>query len=214
MVINYMMLDIKIAETDAAKMEAYKLRYRVYIQEMQSPIAANHQQKILKDKYDQRATLFHVQVGAISIATGRVNLKKDGEVELEDIYDLERFKPFYPNCISTTSRFVIEQPYRSLSFAKNFANEMYRFGSKNDVMFDFINIDESHYSFYKRLGYRSYKENFIDPEWGESIPLVLALHDGKYLSKIRSPFCKGTEVNLEKQGELYQFLEKSKIILS
>jgi hypothetical protein len=213
MEITSMKLDIKIAQSDSERMEAYKLRYRVYIQEMQAPITANHKQKIIKDKYDRHATLFYAQVGALSIATGRVILRKDGEVELEDIYDLEKFKPFYPDCISTTSRFVIEEPYRSLSFAKNFANEMYRFGSKNGVAFDFINIDESHYSFYKRLGYRSYKENFNDPEWGESIPLVLALHDYKYLSKIRSPFYTGTKVNLEKQRELYKFLEKSKIML-
>lgn len=206
-------MDIKIARTDSEKMEIYKLRYRVYVQEMQAPLVADHKQKTIKDKCDQTATLFHVQPGPISIATGRVNFKRDGEVDLEYIYDLERFTTFYPNSISTTSRFVIEEPYRSLSFAKIFATEMYRFGLKNGMAFDFITVSEDTYNFYKRLGYRDYKETFNDPGWGKSFPLVLALHDYKYLEKIKSPFGKGTQVNLEEQWELDNFLEKSGIIL-
>jgi hypothetical protein len=206
-----MNLDIKIARTDTEKMEIYRLRYRVYIQEMQVPLATDHIQKIIRDKCDESATLFHAQVGAGIIASGRVNFKKDGEVDLEHIYGLERFEPFYPDCISTTSRFVIEEPYRSLSFAKKFADEMYRFGLANGIAFDFITVCEDTYNLYKKLGYRSYMENFYDPEWGESFPLVLALHDYRYLEKIKSPFLKNTKVNPEKQRELDDFFEQSGI---
>jgi hypothetical protein len=206
-------LDIKIAETNAEKVEIYKLRYRVYVQEMQATVAADHRKKIIKDKYDLSGTLFHAQVGPRSIAAGRVNLKKDGDMELEYLYDLEKFEPFFPNRISSTSKFIIEEPYRSLSLAKKFATEMYRFGFGNCVAFDFINVDKNTYNFYKRLGYRGYKENVHHPEWGESCPLVLALHDYRYLEKIKSPFYNGMKANLEEQAELYEFLENSGIML-
>jgi len=206
-------LDIKIAQTDAEKMEIYKLRYRVYVQEMQVPLAADHVQKIIKDKCDENAILFHVQTVDRAIATVRVNLKKHGELDLEDLYGLEKFKPFYPDCISTTSRFVIEEPYRDLSFSKKIAKAMYRFGLANGIAFNFITVCEDTYSFYKRLGYRSYMENFEDPEWGKSFPLVLALHDYRYLAKIKSPFLKDATMNFAKQRALDKFFEASEIIL-
>lgn len=68
----------------------------------------------------------------------------------------------------------------------------YTHAVENVIRFDFININinEPLFRFYTRQGYRTYKDAFRHPEFGEVIPMVLAMNDRHHLEAVRSPLAR------------------------
>ena len=65
---------------------------------------------------------------------------------------------------------------------------VFRHGLEQGVRFNFCDCAPGLVNLYERLGYRRYTENFVDPEFGLSIPLVLLVEDVEYLKSVHSPF--------------------------
>jgi hypothetical protein len=64
----------------------------------------------------------------------------------------------------------------------------YRMMRIKKISFDFCDCAPAMVQFYEHLGYRRYKENFVDDEDGFRIPMVLITEDITNLQKFRSPF--------------------------
>jgi len=122
------------------------------------------------------------------VGTVRINLRKNWPLEFENEYGMFNFSPYYPEHVSTTTKFMIRPEHRGSIITLQFASFIYEFWRDNGIAFDFINVNSPLDLFYERLGYRKYKENFLHPEFGEVIPMVLVVFDVEYLRQVQSPF--------------------------
>lgn len=207
-----MNLEFKIAKTDEEKEDAYRFRYKIYIEEMNRPAHADHSKRIITDWLDKDGTTLYVTNDNNIIATGRVNFKKNGPLEFEDIYGLTDFQEFYPDKVSTTTKLMLSPEYRRTPVTAQLINFIYDFGRNQGVSFDFINVNKPLDIFYEKMGYRKYKENFNHPEFGEVIPMVLVINDLDHLKKIRSPFSKINPNHDEREKQVfYEVLNKYNI---
>ncbi|MBW4455980.1 MAG: GNAT family N-acetyltransferase [Nostoc indistinguendum CM1-VF10] len=187
-----MFRDIKIATHKQEKEEIYKFRYQIYIEEMHRSCHADRENKVLLDSMDsEKSVLVYVKhINNQVIATARINYRRNSKFRFEEEYGIKEFLPYFPNFISNTSKLMIHKDYRHNRITLNFLNYLFKLVLKAGIVFDFIDCVEPLYKFYSKLGYRRYKNNFIHPEFGESVPMVLCLTDKKYLQKIGSPFHK------------------------
>lgn len=206
-------IEIKLAETPEEKDAIFRLRYKIYVEEMKISLHADHEQRKIVDFLDKNGNLFYAKTNGDIVATGRVNFGKDSPLELESEYEMERFGEYYPNKVSTTTRFMIEPEYRGSTVASRLIKELYNFGQQGGTEFDFINISPNNYQFYRHMGYREYAKNFHHEAWGECIPLVLVMNDAKYLTHCKSPFSRIVPYNPDKQKEIDKFVKKNNIHL-
>jgi GNAT superfamily N-acetyltransferase len=185
------MKKFKIATTNEEKERVFRFRYEIYIQELGWPVQADHQRKVIVDQMDESGHIFYCEdeKGEI-IAVSRVNLAKEGDIEFAEEYELERFKPFYPENVSTITRFMIHPSHRKTTITSALTKDLYEFGLRNNIYLDFINTHPPLDDFYKRLGYRYYKPPIPHPDFGEAIPMVLVLPDVNHLEKVRSPLIR------------------------
>ena len=176
---------------------------------MNRPTHADHENRMITDWMDEKGILFYAVKDDEMIATVRINFAKYGRIEFEKEYEVDRFKPYFPQNVSTSTKLMVVPEFRRSSLTARFATSWYVFARGNGVCFDFININKPVYDFYKRLGYRKYKRNFIHPEFGEVIPMVFVINDDNYLKNIKSPFTRA-KVNgyAFNGGDIDHFYEK------
>jgi predicted GNAT family N-acyltransferase len=177
-----MNLEIRIAETKEEQRKIYQLRYKVYVEEMNRPCHADHENKVLTDWLDETGVLLYaIDKGKNEfVATLRLNFRKHGVIEFEKEYNIESFKEYYPNNISTSTKLIILKDYRKTRLPLNIICFGYNCCMENGSMLDFINVNAPLDKFYWKLGYKQYKENFNHPEFGEVIPMVLHKDDFKF----------------------------------
>lgn len=209
-----MLRKFKLATTPEEKDRIFRFRYQVYIEELKWQVNADHQTRMITDPMDDHGYLFYYESKDHGmIATARINLRRDGSLEFEKEYLLEKFKPFYPNYISTTSKFMIRKEYRRTYLTVVLARDLYQFTIQNKVLFDFLNTHLPLDKFYLRLGYRYYRNMIPHPEFGEAIPMVLVLNDLEHLQKINSPIVKVGLKEIKEKIDLESFFRKTEIKL-
>ncbi len=192
--------EIRIARTDPEKEQIFRFRYKIYIEEMNRPAHADHEKRMITDWLDQTGTLIYVAENGDVLATARMNLKRHGDIEFENEYDVRRFSPYYPERVSSTTKFMVDRKYRGCTLMNRSILFWYTHAVENGICFDFININEPLFKFYSRLGYRTYKDNFRHPEFGEVIPMVLAMNDRRHLEAVRSPLARFAAQNAAGNG--------------
>jgi len=182
---------LKKAGTKSEKEAIYRLRYDVYISEKKEihPNTDNINY-FVKDEFDDISDLFYIECENEVIASLRISMKKNGLLEFEDKYEMDRFKPYYPENISTTSRLIVNSEKRNGRCLSILINHIFEYGIDNGILLDFINCSEPLDKLYESMGYRRYKNNFDHPVYGSVIPLVLFGNDISYFNKIKSPFRK------------------------
>ena len=199
--------EIRIARTDSEKERIFRFRYRIYIEEMNRPAHADHDKRMITDWLDETGTLIYAADNGGVVATARMNLKRHGDIEFEEEYDVRRFSPYYPERVSSTTKFMVDPKYRGGTLMNRLLQCLHTYTVENEICFDFININEPLFKFYTRLGYRTYKDTFRHPEFGEVIPMVLAMNDRHHLEAVRSPLARFAAQNAaeSRDGEDVRF---------
>ena len=194
-------MELKKATTDNEILTVLKLRYQIYVQEMQVYVSeADHEQGVLTDDRDLTDRLLYAEVdgevvGAISLTIGA-----DAPIDqgFETIFNLERFSRFIPETgMSVATRLVVKPEYRSTSLSFKLMAEASRVATEAGVQLMFCTCQPHLLKMYNRIGFRSYNiEIYNDPQFGIMIPLVLMMGDAGHLNSIRSPmrnfFAAGT----------------------
>lgn len=183
-------LIVKKAIEDQEKEAIYNLRYRIYVQEMQrKQFYADHDKKRVKEPLDEHGHLFYALMDDQYIGTIRVNLKREGELENEELYDLDLFRPFYPDYVSMTTKYMVLPEYRGNPFvASQLALAAFHHIRQNGILIDFIDTNAYLIRLYEQMGYRRYKNNINHPEYGYVTPMCFLFDDLDYLKSIKSPF--------------------------
>jgi N-acyl amino acid synthase FeeM/cyclic nucleotide-binding protein len=181
---------VRIATTDMEKERIYNLRYKIYIQEMSGekrhPEADNQRQQ-LRDHWDEQACHFYLEQDGTIAGCMRLNLRSDGPLECEEQFDIEQFRPSFPNHVGMISRLVLHQNFRGSVILKQLAFAVYQHALENDLHYHFIDCHPKLLPIYTRLGYRIYRPGFNHQKYTYVIPMVLAINDVGYLHQIRSP---------------------------
>ncbi len=185
--------EILVAESEEDRQGIFRLRYKIFEEEMGiNSEFANHREKILKDPLDDSAVHLFQKTHYGVVASIRINLGKNAPIpdEMKQEYALKRFFTSYPiETLSFTSKLVIAPEWRGDHLLSYLLRAAYEFLRDQNIQFDFTRCVPSLLHLYEYLGYRRYKENFMDFDEGYSIPLVLVLEDLAHLRTVRSPFC-------------------------
>ncbi|HEY3196475.1 MAG TPA: GNAT family N-acetyltransferase [Nitrospirales bacterium] len=181
---------VRLATTDREKEQIYRLRYKIYIEEMcgekRHPEADNRTQQF-RDHWDERAYHFYIEHDGAIVASLRLNLRSDGPLECEEHFDIEQFRPSFPGHVGMISRLVLHPNFRGSLFLKQVAFATYQHALEKDMHYYFIDCHPKLLPLYSRLGYRIYRPGFNHQKYTYVIPMVLAINDVGYLDQIKSP---------------------------
>jgi N-acyl-L-homoserine lactone synthetase len=179
------------ATTEHEREAIYRLRYQVYIEEMNG--AHRHQEadphnQQLRDAWDDRAQHFYAMQHGTVVACARLIMRRDGPLECEEHFNLERFAPSYPERIGMTSRLALHPQHRGSHLLKQLTCAMYQFVREEELQFNFIDCHTRLLPLYSRLGFRAYRPGFNHAQYTYVVPMVLVVDDLEYLERVKSPF--------------------------
>ncbi|MBA2252941.1 MAG: GNAT family N-acetyltransferase, partial [Nitrospirales bacterium] len=182
---------VRRATTDREREAIYRLRYQVYIEEMNGADrhheADAHAQQ-LRDAWDDRAHHFYAMQQETVVACARVIMRRDGPLECEEHFNLERFGSSYPEHIGMTSRLALHPEHRGSHLLKQLTCTIYQFLREEEIHFNFIDCHTRLLPLYSRLGFRAYRPGFNHAQYTYVVPLVLVVDDLEYLEQVKSPF--------------------------
>ncbi|HEX4890334.1 MAG TPA: cyclic nucleotide-binding domain-containing protein [Alphaproteobacteria bacterium] len=185
-------LQVFIARDDEERRRIYRFRYRVKVEELDAkPPHANHRTKEIVDPLDKSAMQIYVaqSAGHDLVASARINVRL-AENNLSDITSLEGFGPFREfgvQSLSLSGQLVISPKWASSQAASLALSAIYKLARQNDSLFDFTQCAPALLPLYQRLGYRQFRENFMDDALGYQVPLVMVTQDFQHLAKVKSP---------------------------
>jgi predicted GNAT family N-acyltransferase len=191
-------IKIKIASTKREKEAIYKLRYRVYVEEMgKTPmLSANHKEKKIVDGVDEQSVLLYAQLGSEIVGTIRVTIGKMEAfpTELQQVFKMKRFDDFLQGTAnqkqSLSTKMMVISKYRSSQAAYLLLSKAYEIFRDEGVQFIFGGCSPYLVPLYERLGFRRLGYNFIERGFGLIIPLFLITEDIAHLQTVRSPFLR------------------------
>ncbi|MBF0105556.1 MAG: cyclic nucleotide-binding domain-containing protein [Deltaproteobacteria bacterium] len=184
-----MNLEMKLAQTDQEKNKIYNLRYSIYVEELGLvPEFANHAEKTLKEPADKYAHNIYAEIDGHMVGAMRLNSKKEGPLEHEKLYDLYKFKPYFPDGVGMATKCVIAKQNRGSFVTKELFRFAYDYIRKNNLCnFIFIDCWPHLINLYEHLGFRQYKTCINHPEAGYMTPMVLVVEDITHLERVGAP---------------------------
>lgn len=185
-------LQVFMARDDAARDRVFAFRYRVLVEATGlEPNYADHKTKMIREPLDHGALQIYVTdmesgetAAALRLNAGALDSK------ISDIGDLDGFGPFKEfgaSALTMTSMLVIAQKYQTGSAASLAISAAYKMARKCGSQFDFTQCAPEMLPIYQKLGYRKFRENFMDDALGYQVPLVLVTQDYGHLTFVRSP---------------------------
>lgn len=181
---------VVIATTEEEKEEIYRLRYEVYIEEMDGArrhTEVDSSQRRMRDDLDDQGVQFYIRQKGKVVGCVRVNLRRDGPWECEDRFELEKFAPAYPSQIMMASRFAMHLGARGSALMMQLSCAVFQFSCEKEQCFVFLDCHPKLLPLYSRLGFRMYKAGFKHPKYTYVIPMVFANGDIEHLQRIKSP---------------------------
>lgn len=183
---------LHIAQTQAEREAIYRLRYEVYVEEMQVfNDVADHSRRMLYGENDTDAWLMYAKLGDELIGSLRLNLGKYGcfSDELEDTYDLQRFRSAIADeQLLVLTRFMVRKAYRGSQLSFRMIEEVAEICKREKIEVAVCDCQPHLIRYYQRMGFRSYAcPVYNDAAFGIMIPLAFVVRDLTYLDEIRSP---------------------------
>ncbi len=180
------------AQTEAERAAIYRLRYEIYVEEMQIfGEVANHDSRTLLGPNDATARLLYAMKDGEIIGTLRLNLGGDAPFaeEMEHTYNLDRFRPAVDDAQTLIlTRFMVGPEYRGTNLAYLMIEEVARLSMQEGIELAFCDCQPHLIRYYQRMGFRCYAcDVYNDPEFGIMTPMLFILKDLSYLKDIRSP---------------------------
>lgn len=190
-------IEIGIATTDQEKEEIFRLRYRIYVEEMRrQPVVIDHSSKLLFDDMDKWAFLLYAKAGAEIIGTMRVNigLIEDFPQDLAQPLFMDNFKDFCrtSGCplVAFSSKLMVSPAYRNSPALHLLSAKGYELYCDHQVQFNFGGCNFYLLRLYEQFGCRRFGRNFIDTGYGMLTPFILIVNDSNHLKAVRSPFIR------------------------
>lgn len=193
------MFEIKVAASDEERRKIYEFRYNYYFETMKRADVRGLDQnnRLQLEEIDHYSELYYILKDQILVGVLRQSrlakvpykiIEADG---LDMIYDLDKFLRFTTeDKISMNSRLILDPKVRGSFALGTLFSQAYTDGLNAGIEFDFLTAAPNVVEVYGKSGYRRYKAGIEHPENGYDVPMVLALNDVSYLTKISSPLLR------------------------
>jgi len=185
--------EVRLATSEPELEMIYRLRYRIYIEEMKRPQRyANHDKKTISDPLDDGAYNFYAQIE--NKVTGILRLNSATRTNLEfykEFFGFDEICSAYgmrPEQAGIVGGFMVLPAYRGSKLAMELMLESFRVGFTDGLRLMFLYCEAHHVRKYKMLGFRPYRDDARHPDWGRVTQMVLDASDTEHLRKTRSPF--------------------------
>jgi hypothetical protein len=191
---------IKIVQASSLseRLEIYRFRYSVYVEEMGKNIGpATREGKMLFDQMDERSILLsaHVEgeiVGTLRIYIGTI---KDFSRDIVEIFVMDRFAKFSKGgekqLFALSTKLMVAAAYRKSQALSLLLGKAYEIFREHELQFTFGGCNPYLIPLYDQIGFRRLDRGFIDPGYGYLVPLILIVEDIEHLQTVRSPFYRG-----------------------
>lgn len=204
------------------KDQIFKLRYRVYIEELgKHHIDNDHLRKIVSDEYDEAGRYIYAKNEARVCGALRVILFN--EVYLRRLCNMYKLPAGFINEVDLKSigfvdRFVIDKEFRNSMLGLKIMKRLYTDTINSGISFGFINAERSLVRTYYQIGYRVY-DYFYTITNEKRYLMVCFMRDFDYMLNIKSPLtrCFNDIVLSDESGSVkiaskyFRFLNESEI---
>jgi hypothetical protein len=190
-------IKIGIATTPEEKKEIYRLRYRIYAEEIPFKlVSVDHTNRLLYDDFDEWCTLFYAKVGSEFVGTVRVNIGQlsDFSSEIIETFYMDRFQKFYnkdeQSNFAFASKGMVSSQFRNLPIFTMLMTKVFEMYCDRQVHFGFANSNFHLLPLHEYYGHRRIGKNIVDPNLGLMASFVMIPDDIHHLQKVQSPFLK------------------------
>ena len=185
--------EILAAETDAQREAIYRLRYDIYVEEMNRywSIADHENRRLTEPEDDARSRHYLAVDGDDVVGTMRLTWGGDASFTKRHIeqYDLWPFVADVPeDQMIIGERFMVRKSHRGTDLIFRLFCTYLQFVNENRIQLIFGDSEPHLLNLYQGLGFRTYtKKNINSPETGYLIPLLMVPEDMVYMRAISSP---------------------------
>ncbi len=207
------MIQVRYAKTEAELDAVYRLRYKIYVEELGE--RAEHIGNRKTDVSDENARHLMALDGEDLVGTLRIVWGGDGDFpeEFEDVYELSRFSSVVKDEeIVVFDRFCVEAQYRNTQTPFQLLAAISTFSLKRGVQLAFCDCQPHLLNLYLGLGFRTYTKTFNYDVVGLLVPLVFVCEDLDHLRKVGSPllaFEAGHEFSSDVPAKIAPLLAKN-----
>lgn len=179
-------VDVSICRNDQMLQEAMRLRYDVCCVEYgrESP-DANHEKRILKDRFDEFGHVFVAVKASEVIGTFRTNLSREGSLGIfEEFYGMMSSK-HHPARTAVCGKFTVKKSNRGTPVFLKMCTALLDHMLKRDILECYVGCEPHLAAIYTTLGFKRAAERFFHYDFGPNDPMVLDLtQHGKRLSRL------------------------------
>ncbi|MEO0423261.1 MAG: GNAT family N-acetyltransferase [Pseudomonadota bacterium] len=182
-------MQVREATTAAEREAVYRLRYEVYVSEMDRPQQyADHERQRIAEPLDDTGVVLYVSTGEKVVGTVRGNYSRDGSLrEYELLYQMKRIAS-HPSDTSITTKFMVHPDHRGGRAALALATGIYCYALLHGIRFNVMDCNPPLVRFFESLGFKTFIPELEHEEYGSVVGMMLDLHDVEHFRAIRSPF--------------------------
>lgn len=174
--------NFKIAKNETERNNIYALRYKVYVEEMKKSISSvNNLSKFLKDGRDDHSVHFYLSDcnGVYACLTSIVGFMTNFTESEKKSFSLDSFAgSLKKEEISISRKLIVDPSKRNLRAAISIIRNARIYAINNGIKIDFCHCYPHLIPFYKKLGYKTYKESIsYDGINGKTVPLYRFMED-------------------------------------
>ncbi|MCS6898831.1 MAG: cyclic nucleotide-binding domain-containing protein [Myxococcales bacterium] len=184
-------ITVREATTDAERAAIFRLRYEIYVEELGIDArGVDHEQRQLVDPRDRTGRLLGAYEGDRLIGTIRLDPASRGGFDqgFHDTYLTASFRRFWEDRWGYVGRLMVAPGSRGGPALQALVMAHYEMALAMGLQLEFLHAAPGLVQLYERLGCRRYAPNFLDPELGYRVPMVLLLGDEARFLQVRSPF--------------------------
>ena len=190
-----MTITIKEATSDAERESIFRLRYDIYVDQMNRyRSVADHENRLFTESDDAQSRHYLAIDDGEVVGTMRLTWGIDAPFTQRHIdqYDLTPWIAEVPQeQMVIGERFMVTKPYRGTDLIYRMFCSYLEYANEKRVQLIFGNSEPHLLSLYQGLGFRTYTRNHVNsPETGYLIPLLMVLEDFDYFRQLNSPLIK------------------------
>lgn len=192
---NAEIFKVEMAQTEEERNRAYRLRYEVYVEEMEKMrIQANHKEKAVCDELDDESTVFYVEHAGQLVGTARLRVGslKEFPEDIVSALQLQSFRAVLPDGgrISFLSHCLVRGDFRRTDVFSLLFTRCYAYACEKQAALICSKCELSLIRLYEQMGFERYGENILVPGQGIQLPMALVVGNEQHFKRVGSPLSK------------------------
>jgi predicted N-acetyltransferase YhbS len=185
-------LEVVIADNERQRRDAFRLRHRVFVEEMGYEIPGLDPERGLVDPEDETAVILVAYDGPRAVGSLTIDWWADTDLRPEVIQNLrlDAFGPGLPrDAVVIVRKLSVLGSSRARGVTDALVGQAIRLLLRPGIHFAFIDCSPYLVRYYERLGFRQYAPHF-GYDGILSVPMCCVLTDRAHLSACRSPLLR------------------------